>query len=108
MTNAFYKSSRLDSAWVYQEKADKLAAKFDSEPQLFNYYQGKASLLNATGRYKEAIPIYHRLLQNYIDFPQDFRKFEAYNGLAVCYAQLGEFDKAYCYLDSAYISKDSY
>ena len=67
MTNAFYKSSRLDSAWVYQEKADKLAAKFDSEPQLFNYYQGKASLLNATGRYKEAIPIYHRLLQNYID-----------------------------------------
>ena len=107
MTNAFYKSSRLDSAWAYQEKADKLAAKFDSEPQLFNYYQGKASLLNATGRYKEAIPIYHRLLQNYIDFPQDFRKFEAYNGLAVCYAQLGEFDKAYCYLDSAYISKDS-
>lgn len=107
LVNAYRMDGNLNAALQYLQKLDKLAHEMKTDAERFRYYQAKASLMQQSGNYKEAVSYFGKMTDMLQNGYKDPRDYEHYKSLSICHLALDNPSLAYKYLTRAYALRDS-
>jgi len=105
----YYKLNIIDSATFYYKKRILLFEHTNEQKELALAYSSLGGFYNSLGQYKEAILFQEKALTlfNKNKIKDVGKILGTMNGLATAYANKKQFNKAFIWLDKAYILKDS-
>lgn len=107
LVGAFSKIGQMDAAETYVSRLDSLTNVLQTDAEFFRYYQAKASLLQANGRYGEAAGYYRRIVEMMQHGFRNSKDYETYLHFAECLHVLQDNAAAYRNLHEAYALRDS-
>jgi len=100
-------ANRLDSAAFFYQRLIEISKKHDFKRGLAVGYSNLASVYQREQKYKKALALMNRGLQLDRNIDNEYGIMTSYQVIAACYNDMGEFNTALQYLDSASILCDS-